>query len=153
MKGRRKYTLEQLECAVANSFCWSDVIRLLGLTLCTTNVTSVKRAAVDNNISFEHFSLSVAFKRNKVDGVFCQNSKVQRSSLRKACIKQGLYKGTCDQCGTPDIWLGEKLTLDLDHINGDCFDNRKENLRWLCPNCHSQTETFRKSTNRAAPLA
>ena len=45
-------------------------------------------------------------------------------------------------CGLSE-WINGKLVLELDHINGDHTDNRIENLRFLCPNCHSQTETFR----------
>ena len=47
------------------------------------------------------------------------------------------------ECGITDTWQGKKITLELDHINGINSDNRIENLRYLCPNCHSQTPTFR----------
>ena len=52
------------------------------------------------------------------------------------------YKCSSEKCGITD-WHGNYLTLELDHINGTRSDNRQENLRWLCPNCHSQTPTFR----------
>ena len=48
----------------------------------------------------------------------------------------------CACCGNAGRWQGQPLTLQLDHVNGRYNDNRLENLRWLCPNCHSQTETF-----------
>jgi 5-methylcytosine-specific restriction endonuclease McrA len=61
----------------------------------------------------------------------------------------------CAECGITDLWNGKSLSLELDHINGDKHNNTRENLRYLCPNCHSQTNTFRvknynpiKSTKR-----
>ena len=48
----------------------------------------------------------------------------------------------CALCGNEGEWCGQPLTLQLDHVNGRYDDNRLENLRWLCPNCHSQTPTF-----------
>jgi len=62
-------------------------------------------------------------------------------ALKKILITDGKqYK--CDVCGIKE-WRGNKLNLDLDHINGDTFDNTLKNLRFLCPNCHSQTKTFK----------
>jgi hypothetical protein len=48
----------------------------------------------------------------------------------------------CAICGISDEWNGKKLMLQMDHINGVNTDHRLENLRFVCPNCHSQTDTF-----------
>jgi len=53
----------------------------------------------------------------------------------------------CVECGIGNEYNGKPITLELDHINGDNLDNKLENLRILCPNCHSQTPTY-KSKNR-----
>jgi hypothetical protein len=63
-----------------------------------------------------------------------------RSKLKTKLISAGV-KYECSICHTNE-WLGNKLSLHLDHINGINKDNRPENLRFLCPNCHSQTDTY-----------
>ena len=64
-----------------------------------------------------------------------------RSYLKKRIIKEKLLDYHCQICGI-DSWQGQPLSLHLDHIDGNRFDSRLENLRFLCPNCHSQTPTF-----------
>ncbi len=60
--------------------------------------------------------------------------------------------GLCTLCGQGPEWNGKVLVLQLDHENGDCTDNRLENLRFMCPNCHSQTETFCRGMSRRGPV-
>jgi hypothetical protein len=72
-------------------------------------------------------------------------------TLRKRLIKAGLKEACCESCGLRE-WLGVPIRLELDHINGDRRDNRIENLRILCPNCHSVTETWcTKKSGRRSP--
>jgi 5-methylcytosine-specific restriction endonuclease McrA len=67
---------------------------------------------------------------------------VSRRSVRKIILEQKLIDYKCSLCDLTDEWNGNKLILHLDHINGLRNDNRVENLRFLCPNCHSQTSTY-----------
>lgn len=64
----------------------------------------------------------------------------QLKKFRRDLIE--LYGENCSECGLDPIWNGKPLTLQVDHINGDNTDNRPENLRFLCPNCHTQTPTY-----------
>jgi Zn finger protein HypA/HybF involved in hydrogenase expression len=79
--------------------------------------------------------------------IFCENSQKTRGRLKELIIKENLieYKCVGENCNCVGEWLGKPITLELDHKNGVNNDNRLDNLRFLCPNCHSQTETFRRS--------
>ena len=59
----------------------------------------------------------------------------------------------CLKCGTNNSWQGEALTLELDHINGDSKCNKESNLRCLCPNCHSQTDTYRARNKNSTRIS
>jgi hypothetical protein len=72
-----------------------------------------------------------------------------RSHLKWRLIAAGLKAEVCERCGISE-WLGEPLSVALHHVNGDRHDNRLENLQLLCPNCHSQTETYSGRNGTAA---
>lgn len=74
--------------------------------------------------------------------VLVKNSSYSRGSLKRRLVSEGVLKEVCTICGLSSQWHGNRLSLQLDHINGVYNDNRIENLRMLCPNCHSQTENF-----------
>jgi len=77
-----------------------------------------------------------------IENVLTEQSAYNRFHLKKRVIKEGLIENKCKECGQGPVWNGKPLTLQLDHLNGISDDNRLDNLRLLCPNCHTQTETY-----------
>lgn len=92
---------------------------------------------------------SVPKNKISIEELLVKNSHFSSSKLKSRMIKEGLIKNICSTpgCGLTS-WMGKAITLHLDHINGDNSDNRLENLRLLCPNCHSQTETYCRGTRK-----
>ena len=76
------------------------------------------------------------------EDLFKTDSRYSNEAVKQRIVKDNLLEYRCSKCGI-DSWQGETIVLDLDHINGNNCDNRLENLRYLCPNCHSQTNTYK----------
>ncbi len=83
-----------------------------------------------------------AARVNDPNQLFKYGKEISGTRLRKAMIAVGV-EYVCFACGMLPVWQGNPLTIEVDHINGSRVDCRLINLRFLCPNCHSQTPTFR----------
>ena len=141
-------TDEQFRSLIKESTTISEVLFKLGYTVKGNSwaYSLVRRRMSDLNISHEEFKGKSALHipvEKEVDPskLFTENSKHNRSVLRRYIIKNNLIPYRCAICGAIE-WQGKTLSLELDHINGVNNDNRLENLRFLCPNCHSQTTTY-----------
>jgi len=77
-----------------------------------------------------------------LENILVENSRYGSHHLKQKLLSKNILENKCYTCDNKGEWYGKKLSLQLDHINGINNDNRLENLRLLCPNCHSQTETF-----------
>ena len=91
----------------------------------------------------EHrLAATAAFVDSTIDRVFVENSGSSNDTIKRLLLDVLGVKYECQRCGISE-WQGERISLELDHINGNNRDNRIINLRLLCPNCHSLTPTWR----------
>ena len=143
----KEISLKELQQLVLESSTYSELMRKLGYTANRgSSGQSLKKYLIENNISTEHF-VGKAHGTSKTEKYSLEEILVKdtpysnMSKLKDRVLKAGLLPLKCSICGLTE-WLNKPIVLQLDHINGDNRDNRIENLRLLCPNCHSQTETF-----------
>ena len=143
------YTEEQLIEAVKFSLSYSEVLRRLNLNITGSSHKGIKNKIKKLNIETTHFrpnSINGSdFRRKHYSELLLLNNnlknRLEASKVRRLLIEYGKdYK--CERCNNNGEWLGEKIVLEVDHINGNWKDNRPENLRFLCPNCHSLTPNF-----------
>jgi hypothetical protein len=164
MPGRQKtWSDEQFLTAVAKHTNFTDVIRELGLRPAGGNHLTMKAHAARLGADTSHFNVERRVRglrvyrettRRAFAEIFCVDSRVSKTIVRRYAVRV-IPPTHCETCGNGGEWQGRPLTLQLDHVNGKYDDNRLENLRWLCPNCHSQTETFagRGSVRRVREVA
>lgn len=147
-----KYSKEQLEPLIKDSYSYRQVIQKLGLKPAGGNHSYLKSVVVKFGIDDSHFRGKGAnfgefhrgTKKLKAETILVYDRlggrREQAFLLRRALVQSGVEE-KCE-CGLGPIWNDKPITLQIDHRDGDGLNNVKENLRFLCPNCHSQTDNF-----------
>ncbi|WP_039938842.1 HNH endonuclease [Streptomyces himastatinicus] len=150
-----------LRAAVADSTSYAEVMRALALPVNDANHRRVHRQTVRLGLDTTHFkrrtrrAIQRTNSRSTADRVLRVrpegSPRINHTRLRAALDEIGVpYE--CTRCGNTGEWQGAAMTLQIDHVNGDWLDNRPENLRYLCPNCHAITDTWcrnRKSVQKS----
>ncbi|WP_371660257.1 HNH endonuclease signature motif containing protein [Streptomyces sp. NBC_00280] len=149
-----KWTREILEPVVSASSSVNEVLRRLGLEVVGGHHTNISRRIKAYGIDTSHFMPVVRTERQRynqrrraaeeilAEDTSAHPKRVPSSRLKRAMGEMGMEEH-CALCGIEGVWLGEQLPLEVDHIDGNWRNNRVENLRLLCPNCHSTTDSYR----------
>jgi hypothetical protein len=145
-----KYTREFLKPIVQRCNSMYAVFRELGLSPAGSNYCYIRRRIKECEIDISHFTGArwnvgiPSVDRLPADQILIYNRVGRRehiSKLRRALVESGVLE-ICTVCGSLPKWMNKPLRLQIDHKDGDTLNNVKENLRFLCPNCHTQTGTY-----------
>lgn len=157
MSRKRQWTEEQFHEAVRTNESRSGVLRDLGLKLTGGNSRTVNLYVEKLGLDTSHWTgqahgkgVHTPKERRPFSEILVKNSDYTSiGNLKRRLVREGLLQNKCSTCGLGTEWQSKNLVLVLDHINGNSRDHRIENLRFLCPNCNSQTPTFsRRKTGR-----
>ena len=147
------WSKDRVEDAVKRSNCWFDCLDKLGIPKVGGNYRTLQNKVKQYNIDTCHFSYKYAKTHNGKhnyhrlcnrtnEEIFSYGSRIKVDNLKKVYIERFL-KGNahCEQCGVK-IWRGQELVFQIHHIDGNHKNHTRPNLILLCPNCHSQTDTY-----------
>jgi hypothetical protein len=129
----------------------TEVLESIGLPINGGNYNTLTSFINDQNVDISHFQIKKSSKTKKlivyknIHDVLIENSPYKSTNhLKDRLYKELIKERKCELCGQDEMWLGNKMALILDHINGINNDNRLENLRIVCPNCNATLETHCK---------
>ena len=148
-------TKEEIENVVKQCYSYADVCRMLGWKPIGGNYRIVHKYIEKYGIDTSHFDQTKSSKRKNIYEItekpcsyyFENNIAINGSILLKKLIKEGFKENKCECCGNTE-WLNEPIPLELHHIDGNHANNKLENIKLLCPNCHTKTENFRGKKNK-----
>jgi 5-methylcytosine-specific restriction endonuclease McrA len=148
---RRKWEKKQLISAVKNAKSFRQVLHSLKLKEAGGNYLQIKKYIKEYNLRTDHFKgkawnkglTGIGKPKLSLEKILVKDSDYQSYKLKKRLFAVNLKPRECEECGWAEKTTDGYLPLELDHINGNHRDNRLENLRVLCPNCHSLKPSHR----------
>lgn len=149
----------QLETITKKCKSIADVCRALDIRPAGGNYRILNRKIKQYEIDISHFTgqgwrkghNTSVIKLTPMEEILTIDSNYQSNKLRKRLILEGYKKYECETCRNTE-WNGYKIPLELDHVNGVNTDNRLENLKLICPNCHALTSTYRGRNRKKSAL-
>ena len=134
---------------MAASTSWAESLRRLGLRPAGGNFRSLQNFARGIGIPSDHFdpmagriaALRAANRPLRLDEILVRGSSYNRGHLKRRLYAEGVKQRACELCGQGELWRGRRMSLILDHVNGEATDNRLENLRIVCANCAATLDT------------
>ena len=150
----RQYTKEWLQELCQDSYSYAEVLNKAGRKQGGGAQQTLKNKIELWNIDISHFTgqrwhespnqlPQEGKEKYTLDEIFIKNSPVTQKVLRGYVERHEIIKYECVSCGCDGHWLNGIISLEIDHIDGDNTNNEITNLRYLCPNCHALTETYR----------
>lgn len=148
--------IDELTFVVTKAKTLTEIVRHYGMSPHGSNFGTFKKRFEADSIDYSHIKLGLASNKGKtgpkerqpIELVLTKNSNYSRHYLKKRLIREGILENKCYVCNLRDTWNNKPINLTLHHKNGINNDNRLFNLELLCPNCHSQTETFCSSLRK-----
>jgi hypothetical protein len=138
---------QELTALYENSTSFGQILKVFGLVNKGGNNRTLQKRLKEEGLNLDKFQKTnkgrkfPSFKKPILE-ILVRDSSYCRTHLKKRLLEEKLLPNICSSCSQSPEWNGKSLVLILDHINGTSNDNRLNNLRLLCPNCNSQTETF-----------
>lgn len=160
-KGPARPAADELRRAVEGATSVAGTLRALGLEpYDSRSRAELRRWIAEDDLDTTHF-LGQAHQRGgpgttplrPAEDILVRHDGTRRTRtrlLRRALLELGVPE-KCAECGTGPEWFGRPMTLEVDHIDGDWSNDRRENLRLLCPNCHEITSTWCRGGGRRRP--
>ena len=144
------FSVEELQEIVSDSRTLQEVLKKLGYSSTSgANRKTVQSRLDKYNISTEHFTKGVSNGiASTPENTFVKDSDATQAVLRRLYLKGNYTPYKCSICGQEPFWNGKELSLTLDHIDGDNTNDVLDNLRWVCPNCDRQLDTFGSKNRR-----
>lgn len=147
---------DQFREIVSKSLSIREILLYFELENKGSNYRTLRARIVELKIDDSHIPRGMGHNKGKtfisknktpLSEILVESSSFNRSHLKERLIKEFIIKYECSECKNTGLWNNKKLSLQLEHKNGISNDNRLENLCFLCPNCHSQSDTFAGKNN------